>query len=270
MKKLLLIALPAIALNLHAAEPARSSRTGYVEISIHDLPEGSSKNLGPAIREYIRKLDAANGDRTKIERPRYNAKAAEALVVYPKEHVYDVDNAKMERTLDKSQILNDYSSLMLEPVDLDATRACQLLGTVGNGMYNRKTGQYAGFVRVFNCPDGDVLTWDMTFYGMRRTVIREQQNVEINGIRGIMHGLRDSNGNSHTSLSWVSNDIDHQVQKIGVDAATREWLLQYARELQSKEAELKKINPDPQQELPATPESTPASPPSATAHRPAA
>jgi|GEM_PF-5945968 len=235
MKKLLLITLPAIALNLHAAEPARPVRTGYVEISIHDLPEGSTQNLGRAVREYIRKLDAANGDRTKIERPRYNAKAAETLVAYPKEHVYEVENAQMERTLDKSRILNDYSSLMVKPVDLDATSACQLLGTVANGMYNRKTSQYAGFVRIFNCPDGDVLTWDTTFYGMRKIVIREQKNVDINGIRGIMHGFRDSNGNSHTSLSWVSNDIDHQVQKTGVDAATREWLLQYARELVSKE-----------------------------------
>lgn len=37
------------------------------------------------------------------------------------------------------------------------------------------------------------------------------------------------------TLSWVSNDIDHVVQKVGTDESTRNWLIQYAEEIVAKE-----------------------------------
>lgn len=55
-----------------------------------------------------------------------------------------------------------------------------------------------------------------------------------------MYGMRDKAGNSVTTLSWVSNDVDHRVQKTGVDAATREWLIQFAQELVGKEVSQKR------------------------------
>lgn len=240
MKKLLLIALPAVALNLHAAEPGRSFKPGfepgYLEVSIHDLPEGSAQDIGAALRQYTRNLDAG-GSSPKAERPGRNDRDLQALVIYPKEHVYEVKNATLERKLDAKHLVTDYSSLMIEPLDLDATRPCRLVGTSTNGVYNRDTRQHSGFARVFACPDGDVLIRDMTFYKMRKTVIKEQRNVDLDGSNGAMHGMRDPHGNSFTSLSWVSGGVDHLVQKTGVEAATREWLIRYAREVMRKEAE---------------------------------
>lgn len=76
----------------------------------------------------------------------------------------------------------------------------------------------------------------MTFFGMRKVVIKEQNNVVVAGVSGQMAGYRDKAGNSYTTLKWVSNDVDHAVQKTGVDESTRNWLVQYAAEVIAKEA----------------------------------
>lgn len=236
MKKLFLIALPAIAMSLEAAESTRPLQTGHVEISINDLPDGSSKDLGAAVREYSKNLDA-NSQRSVQATPSHRGtKAAEELVVYPKEHVYDVDEVLEPPRLNEKLILKDYSSLMIKPVELNVTNECHLLGASANGVYNRKTKEYSGFARLFKCPTGEVYTRDMTFYGMRKITIKEQNNVDIQGIGAKMYGYKDKNGSSYTTLTWVSNNVDHLVQKSGVDGPTRDWLIRYAEELVSKEA----------------------------------
>lgn len=236
MKKFLLVALPAIAMSLHAAEQPKQFKPGHVEISIYDLPEGSTKDLATAVREYSKHLDANVAQSAQAKRSERNVQAAHDLAVFPKEYVYDVENASLYRSIDEKLIVNDYTSLMIKPVDLASTRSCELLGTTVNGVYNRKTKEHSGFSRVFECPTGYIVTRDMTFYGMRKITIKEQNNVVVNGVGGKMYGYIDKNGNSYTTLSWVSNNIDHLVQKTGTDAATRKWLIQYAQELVSKEA----------------------------------
>ncbi|MHA6195593.1 hypothetical protein ACX3YG_14610 [Pseudomonas wadenswilerensis] len=183
----------------------------------------------------MRKLDAAGLLPPPDNQAHLDVPIPEGLVIYPKDHLYEGTRAPLGRLSDNPPLLKDYSSLMLTPIDLDITQPCQLQGTAASGVHNRKTGQFSGFARFYDCPTGEVSINDMSFYGMRKITIREQNNVDIEGIGGRMSGFRDGSGNSFTWLSWVSNEVGHQVQKAGVDEATREWLMQYARELVSKE-----------------------------------
>lgn len=237
MKYLLLVAASAIAMGLHAQDGMPDSRpeSRYVEISVHDLPAGSEKDLDAAVGKmgsHLREDDKA----LPLNSRSTQRKVEPVLQTHPKEHVYEVDNATMRYKENAQTVLSNYDSLMIKPVDLSVTKACNLLSTDANGVYSQKRKEHSGYSRYFRCPDGDVYARDMTFFGMRKVVIKEQNNVMIAGASGRMYGYRDKSGNSYTVLKWVANDIDHAVQKVGTDVSTRDWLIQYAEELTAKEA----------------------------------
>lgn len=224
------LSLLVVSAYVTADQGSQLPRTGHVEISIHDLPEGSSKDLDAAIRAYRKDPAAAEGASSLRK-----LRSGDEIAAVPKDRIFDVENASLEGRLKQKAPLTDFSSLRIKPIDLKATAACELLSTQPNGVYIRSTKEHSGFSRFFRCPDGAVYTRDMTFYGMRKITIKEQNNVHQPTFTGQMYGNRDQQGNSYTTLSWVSNDIDHVVQKVGADESTRNWLIQYAEELVAKE-----------------------------------
>jgi len=238
MKILVFIAVSVVSLNLHASEVVPDARPSsrYLEISINDLPKGSEKDLDSAVREYSRTLRNGGSDFPKINQSAQGRSAVAAMVSKPADHVYASGNAKLNYLPKASLAKNGYGSLMIQPLELESTKSCTLLGTEANGVYSQKRKQHSGFSQYFQCSDGDVYLRDMTFFGMRKVVIKEQNNVVINGFSGQMAGYRDPAGNSFTTLEWVSNDIDHLVKKSGVDEPTRHWLVSYAEEVIAREA----------------------------------
>ncbi|MFJ2982651.1 MULTISPECIES: hypothetical protein [unclassified Pseudomonas] len=233
---MLALSLAIADICLAADLPDSRPKSRYTEISIHELPMGSEKDLDASVREYSKQLRTEGTRGARTSGSKRNDAAAAALATYPNDHVYEADNALISYKPGSQLPLTNYSSLMIKPIDLKATSACELMATDANGVYSRKRKEYSGFSRYFKCPDGDVYTKDMTFFGMRKVVIKEQNNIVVSGISGRMYGYRDKKGNSYTTLWWVSNDIDHAVQKSGTDASTRNWLVQYAEELIAKEA----------------------------------
>lgn len=227
-----LAAIPLLVVGSYATadQLTQLPRTGHVEVSIHDPPEGSSEHLDAAIKEYRKNPGAA-----KVSPSLRRSASGEETVAFPKERVLDVDNASLEARLKQTPTMTDFSSLRVKPIDLNVTASCKLVTTQPNGVYIRTTKEHSGFSRFFRCPDGAVYSRDMTFYGMRKITIKEQNNVHQPTFTGQMYGSRDKQGNSYTTLSWVSNNIDHVVQKTGVDESTRNWLIQYAEELVAKE-----------------------------------
>jgi hypothetical protein len=223
-----------IASGFAFAEPAvQGPPRGHFEISIKDLPPGSSKDLGAAMREYSRSI--ARGDQPKPGLSQRAMNPSDEVVSFPKEHVYEVDDARLNWGLEKKPSLADYAGLEIKPVDLEVTASCELVTTQPNGVYNRRDNVHSGFSRHYKCPLGDVYLRDMSFFGFRKITIKEQNNITIGSVQGRMSGFRDKVGNSYTMLSWVSNEVDHLVQMSGTNEETRQWLIRYAEELVSKE-----------------------------------
>lgn len=162
MRILKFAALPLLVSGVCATadEGSQLPRTGHVEISIRDLPDGSSKDLDAAIRAYRKNPEAAKA-----------SSSGEEIAPVPKEQVFLVDNAYLEGLLKLKPPLTDFSSLRIKPIDLKVTAACELLSTQPNGVYIRSTKEHSGYSRFFRCPDGAVYSRDMTFYGMRKITI---------------------------------------------------------------------------------------------------
>lgn len=237
MNKLILLAASIVAFELHAQEPLPNARPAsrHIEISIRDLPQGSEKELDTAVREYSKTLRGDRVGTAQFSRSPGSMDVEKTLAMLPKEHVYEIDDAAMQYVPKESSMVTKNSALMIKPINTTITSACTLLGTETSGVYSQKRQEHSGFSRSFRCPDGDVYIRDMTFFGMRKIVIKEQNNVMVGGVSGQMAGYRDKSGNSYTTLKWVSHDIDHAVQKSGVDNSTRNWLIQYAEEIIAKE-----------------------------------
>ncbi|MFJ4257501.1 hypothetical protein ACIP01_11235 [Pseudomonas monteilii] len=231
MTILKLAALPLLVAESYATADQISQlpRTGHVEVSVRDIPEGISEHLDEAIREYRKNPGAGKGSASLRK-----STSSEEVIAFPKERVLDVDNASLEARLKQTPTMTDFSSLRVKLIDLNVTASCKLVTTQPNGVYIRTTKEHSGFSRFFRCPDGAVYSRAMTFYGMRKITIKEQNNVHQPTFTGQMYGSRDKHGNSYTTLSWVSNNIDHVVQKTGLDESTRNWLIQYADELVAK------------------------------------
>ena len=240
IRKLLVALIPLCLSNYAVAGPETPStqapRTGHIEVSINDLPEGSSKDLGAAMRVFGKRLDTegtgimGQGASNKMLRSTISGE-----ITRPEDHIYQVDNASLSWLKNSAPALTDYSQLKITPSEVNITSACKIIITQPNGIFSKKQKKYTGFARFYQCQDGEVFTRDMTFDGVRKLTIKEQKNLTFRGGSGVIYGARDTKGNTNTTLKWVSNNIDHFVQKTGATADTRQWLIRYAEEIVAKE-----------------------------------
>lgn len=214
--------------------PDGKPRSGHFEISIYDLPTGSSSSpelLGQAIKKHNTTQLSSPQIQQRSSQPQNRKKSEISKIRLPEYYIQDVENASFEGRIDQSREVVDYSHLKLKPLNLKSVSGCILKSTQLNGI--KRGNLNTGFSRYYTCSDGDIYTRDMLLEGVRLTTIKEQSNVDIKGNSGTIYAVRDSSGRSYTSLSWVSNNTAHMIQKVGTGVSTRDWLYRYAEELTS-------------------------------------
>ncbi|MBX8539637.1 hypothetical protein K5D44_21240 [Pseudomonas cichorii] len=190
--------------------PAKNQ--GYQEISMYDLPTGSSKTLEKAMVDDSKSLPS------------------------PSDKVYDDPDTRSSWVINPEKTVTDYSLLKIQPNKIQILRPCNLKSTQYNGIYRKS--KYTGFAQFYDCAGEKVYLRDMLLEGVKITGIKEQNNVELLNTKGIMYGIRNLQGKSFTNLSWTSKNIHHIVEKDGTSPSTRAWLIKYANEVISQEGEI--------------------------------
>lgn len=227
---------PVVVLSSHAALLERPSPTeGNREISIYDIPLKDQDHLEQAMTS-AHLLRASSGGQSMEPTAEERTLIAQKLRQRkkPTTYVEAVDNASMASRLAQMQAERPGRRLanapgLYEPPRLSLTRQCEVQASYKMGIYTEEG--LNGLRRYLHCPDGDLLVQDMVLKGVSVTTIKELANVDLNGHRAMMYGMRDAEGNSYTRLTWVSNNTHHLADKAGTTPQVRSWLVSYGKEL---------------------------------------
>lgn len=227
------LALLAHAFSAAAADAPAAPTTGFkpglLELSVYDMPAGSFDNLGKAIREYRRRQ--MRGEPPLPPGPRADAERYVAQELAARQTIVEVPDARLDTYPSRPGLTPEEidTQLWLKPLSPAITVGCEVTSTRGHKLMSK--GRDAGYLRHYRCADGDVMDSSMLMLTMGSTTFKELANVDLNGIRGYYHALRDAEGNGYSNLRWVSNNTLHNVQKSGTDEAVRAWLVSFALEV---------------------------------------
>ncbi|MBX8499334.1 hypothetical protein [Pseudomonas lijiangensis] len=208
---------------------------GYKEISMYDLPTGSSKNLEKAMIDYNKANTngEAKPDNSLKIRPLARVEKEIKEIKFPAYKVYDEPDARSSWEINPKKTVTDYSLLKIQPNRIQTLQTCDLKSTQYNGIYRKS--KYTGFAQFYDCAGEKVYLRDMLLEGIKITGIKEQNNVELLNTKGVMYGIKNSQGKSFTNLSWTSKNIHHIIERDGTNSFTRAWLIRYANEVISLE-----------------------------------